>query len=87
MWLGSCRLLSGLPSPKFHEYVYGPVPPDADPTNETPRGADPDVGFPLAEADRLETGLVTVITTEPVAVSLIESVAVRVAVKVPAPVY
>jgi hypothetical protein len=70
-------------SPKAQLQVYGLVPPEADPVNVTARGAVPEVGLALADAESAAAAL-AVIVTELVAVFDFESVTVSVAVYVPA---
>ena len=85
VWVGFCRELVGEPSPKFQEYVYGPVPPEALPENVTARGAVPDDGD--AEPDAVNPppdAPLTVMLTDACAVWLAESVTVRTAEYVPA---
>ncbi len=50
MWLGFCVALVA-PSPKFQLYVYGAVPPVAEPVKFSVSGALPVVGEPVALAE------------------------------------
>jgi hypothetical protein len=80
---GFCDVLVP-PSPKLHEYAYGVVPPLAVAVKETANGAGPEVGVAVPVTLR---GAITVIVVLHWAVREAESVAVTLAVYVPAPAY
>jgi hypothetical protein len=51
VWEGLWEVDVAEPSPKFQEYAYGLVPPEAEPLKDTVNGAAPVVGVPDAEVD------------------------------------
>ena len=80
MWLGLAPVPL-LPSPKFHAYVYGEVPPVAVPVKATAAGTSPAVGPAAAVTTSGGGGEVTVIAGA-LAVAVWEALSVTVSLAV-----
>lgn len=80
MWVRLAPLDRMVPSPKFHEYEYGDVPPDVVAVNET---GLPTVGLALTVKLTARASGEIVTVAEADALALLASVAVTLIVSVP----